>query len=295
MNLSRKFQKMLNFPIAAGGLLHICLFQSLNIYRSFATRVSQLKIWHFCFTGIERNVCRCTLNRYSVITQCAKLAAGEQFGYRCTHRNYSTSKVLNSLLKNHTFWVVTLLSQMSNMIFGLRLTRYIFYIRRVFTSSWWRDQTIISKHVIFIYLKYLHTKMVKRGRETMHAPNCVHSSWNTNSQKGTDVLKLLPYLVVKCFLSKHHLLIVTYNVTFTVNNMIESKIINKTHKMFKFSSMFRENPESHSRNVVWKKILLIYAQFSCKHLPEYTVSPNVAVEGLALLHRLWEVPYSVHC
>jgi len=43
------------------------------------------------------------------------------------------------------------------------------------------------------------------------------------------------------------------------NDMIESKIMKKTHKMFKFSSMFRENPESHSRNVVWKKIILIYA------------------------------------
>ena len=47
-------------------------------YRSFATRVSQLKIWHFLVTGTERNVCRCTFNRYSVITQFAKLAAGER-------------------------------------------------------------------------------------------------------------------------------------------------------------------------------------------------------------------------
>jgi hypothetical protein len=77
--------------------------------------------------------------------------------------------------------------------------------------------------------------------------------------------------------------------------MIESNIIKKTHKMFKISPLFPETPESHSRNVVWKKILLIYAQFSCKHLPEYTVLPNVAVEGLALLLRLWEVPCSVHC
>ena len=35
----------------------------LNTYRSFATRVSQLKIWHFLVTGIERNLCRCTFNR----------------------------------------------------------------------------------------------------------------------------------------------------------------------------------------------------------------------------------------
>ena len=55
-------------------------------YRSFATRVSQLKIWHFWVISIERNVCRCTFNRYSVITQFAKLAAGEQLCRRCTHR-----------------------------------------------------------------------------------------------------------------------------------------------------------------------------------------------------------------
>jgi hypothetical protein len=46
----------------------------------------QLKIWHFWVIGIERNVCRCTFNRYSVITQFAKLAAGEQLCRRCTHR-----------------------------------------------------------------------------------------------------------------------------------------------------------------------------------------------------------------
>jgi hypothetical protein len=61
-------------------------------YRSFATRVSQLKIWHFWVIGIdkfalgsspycpdaprprvigiERNVCRCTFNRYSVNAVC---------------------------------------------------------------------------------------------------------------------------------------------------------------------------------------------------------------------------------
>ena len=37
------------------------------IYRSFTTRVSQLKIWHFLVIGIGKNICRCTFNRYSVI------------------------------------------------------------------------------------------------------------------------------------------------------------------------------------------------------------------------------------
>ena len=54
-------------------------------YRSFATRVSQLKIWHFWVTGVERNVCRCTFNRCSVITQFAKLAAGKQLRRRRSH------------------------------------------------------------------------------------------------------------------------------------------------------------------------------------------------------------------
>jgi len=61
------------------------LFISMCTYLSFVTRVSQLKIWHFLFIGIERNVCRCTLNRYSVIMQFAKLAAGGQLCHRCTH------------------------------------------------------------------------------------------------------------------------------------------------------------------------------------------------------------------
>ena len=70
-------------------LRDLCLLQRtgfVHTYRSFATRVSQLKIWHFWVIGIERNVCRCTFNRYSVITQLAKLAAGEQFCCRCIHR-----------------------------------------------------------------------------------------------------------------------------------------------------------------------------------------------------------------
>jgi len=40
-----------------------CTLNSIS-YCSFATRVSQLKIWHFRVIGRERNVCRCTFNRY---------------------------------------------------------------------------------------------------------------------------------------------------------------------------------------------------------------------------------------
>jgi len=49
--------------------------------------MSQLKIWHFSVIGIERNVFKCTFNRYSVIKQFAKLAAGEQLCHRCIHKN----------------------------------------------------------------------------------------------------------------------------------------------------------------------------------------------------------------
>jgi len=65
-------------------------------YRSFATRVSQLIIWHFWVIGTERNVCRCTFNRYSVITQLAKLAAGEQLCRRCTLRKLEYFKTFKS-------------------------------------------------------------------------------------------------------------------------------------------------------------------------------------------------------
>jgi len=78
-----------------------------RIYRSFATRVSQLKIWYFWVIGIERNVCRCTFNRYSVITQFAKFAAGEQFCCRCTHRklqHIKTFKLFSWKIKKIELW-----------------------------------------------------------------------------------------------------------------------------------------------------------------------------------------------
>ena len=55
-------------------------------HRSFATRMSQLKIKHFLVIVIERNVCRFTFNRYGVITQFVKFAAGEQLCRRYTQR-----------------------------------------------------------------------------------------------------------------------------------------------------------------------------------------------------------------
>jgi hypothetical protein len=47
---------------------------------------SKFGFFSFLVIGIERNFCRCTSNGYSVITQFAKLAAGEQLCRRCTRR-----------------------------------------------------------------------------------------------------------------------------------------------------------------------------------------------------------------
>ena len=76
-------------------------------YRSFAIRVSQLKIWHFWVIGIERNVSRCTFNRYSVITQFAKLAAGEQLCRGCTRRkvwHFKNFKRFSWKITNFELW-----------------------------------------------------------------------------------------------------------------------------------------------------------------------------------------------
>ena len=40
----------------------------------------------FSAIGIERNVCVCNFNRYSVVTQFVKLAAGERLCRPCTCR-----------------------------------------------------------------------------------------------------------------------------------------------------------------------------------------------------------------
>jgi hypothetical protein len=60
--------------------------------------------WAIC---IERNVCRCTFNRYSVITQSVKLAAGEQLCRRCAHRklqHFKTFKSFSWKITNFQLW-----------------------------------------------------------------------------------------------------------------------------------------------------------------------------------------------
>jgi hypothetical protein len=84
-------------------------------YRSFATRVSQLKIWHFWVIGIERKGLQCTFNRYSVITN-LKNSPLEISCVVALIENYSTKKTFKSFSwKSHKFWIVTLLSKMSDM------------------------------------------------------------------------------------------------------------------------------------------------------------------------------------
>jgi len=94
--------------------------KNIKIFFSFVVHIAHLrqgchnsKFWHFWVTGVERNVCKYTFNRFSVIVQFAKLAAGEQLCRRSTHRRLQHFKT--SLLKNPSFWVVTLLSQVSDM------------------------------------------------------------------------------------------------------------------------------------------------------------------------------------
>jgi hypothetical protein len=89
----------------------------------------------------------------------------------------------------------------------------------------------------------------------MFAPNGGHSSWSNPSHKGANILKLLTYILVHYFLPKFHLLVVKCNLTFTNNDSIESKINNENTKMFKFSLMYRENPEPSSRNVLLMQAL----------------------------------------
>jgi len=78
-----------------------------NAFCLLAKRVSQLKLRHFWVTVIERNVFRCTFNRYIVITQFAKLAAREQLCRLCTHRklqHFKTFKSFSWKITNFELW-----------------------------------------------------------------------------------------------------------------------------------------------------------------------------------------------
>ena len=106
-NSLRTIRNNLQNIVTASQLMKLTPVWNVRTYRSFATRLSQLKIWHFWVIGIVRNVCRCTFNRHSVITQSAKLAAGEQLCHCCTYRklqHFKTFKIFSWKVTYFEFW-----------------------------------------------------------------------------------------------------------------------------------------------------------------------------------------------
>ena len=94
------------------------------------------KFGTFLIIGTGKNVCRCTFNRYSGITQFAKLAARQQFCRRCTHRKSCISKNLKSkffsfdtLVGNERYVVGKLISYFVKFLLPVHTRRY--YIIRL--------------------------------------------------------------------------------------------------------------------------------------------------------------------
>jgi hypothetical protein len=99
--------RQVGYPCLESNIAKCCAVKYEEKYRLFATRVSQLKIWHFWVIGIERNICRCTFNRCSVITKFAILTAGEQLCRHYTHRkvkHLKTSKRFSWKITNFELW-----------------------------------------------------------------------------------------------------------------------------------------------------------------------------------------------
>ena len=74
-------------------------------YRSFATRVSQLKnLAILSYWYRKKHLCRCTINRYSVITQFAKLSR-QRAAVSSLHswKIIALQNLYKSPMKNHTF------------------------------------------------------------------------------------------------------------------------------------------------------------------------------------------------
>ena len=90
------------------------------------------------FYFIETNVSRCTFYRYSVITQFAKSPLDRWYVVVAHIENFSTSNPLKKkTLKNHTFWVMTQLSQMSDiLIWPIRVVTVFILIPHIFFLSY---------------------------------------------------------------------------------------------------------------------------------------------------------------
>jgi hypothetical protein len=97
----RGFSPHLNVTVLRTCCCIRCTLTWQASYRIPRRTLSQLEICHFWVIGIERNVCICTFNKYSVITQFAKLAAGEQLCLHCANRKLQHCKTFKS------FWKIT--------------------------------------------------------------------------------------------------------------------------------------------------------------------------------------------
>ena len=145
-----------------------CKKWKISIYRSFATRVSQLKIWHFWVSGIERNFADALLTGI-VSSQFAKLAAGEQLCRCCTHRKLQHFKMFKSFSwKLTSFWIVTLLSQMSDTLLSCFTFSFdngsgFGYYNFLSTSSYCVDTSSLQAVMccVSIYLRHLVGTFIK--------------------------------------------------------------------------------------------------------------------------------------
>jgi hypothetical protein len=130
---------------------------------------------------IKRNVCRCTCNRCTVITQFAKFAAGEQLCRRCTHRKLWHFKTFKGLSwKKHTSWVVTLLS-VGNEQYVERLYLNIFTCP--FSSFKWPTWRTIIFSYMFIPILYMFRVLMcsSSGELIVSIRHLVHRfGWSPN-------------------------------------------------------------------------------------------------------------------
>jgi hypothetical protein len=106
---------LLSTPVHIYIYIYIYIYGWAKVYisRSFATRMSHFKICHFWIICIERNVCRCTFNRYSVITQFEKLS------YDNNNNNNNNNNPNVTSLTNQTLFTLRLVYVCSLITFWI--------------------------------------------------------------------------------------------------------------------------------------------------------------------------------